>query len=118
MGLNMREKQAVTREYKPRYKQASKKEKKALLDDFIKLAGYHRKSAIRLLCAKQMKQAIIYQRGKAVKINNLALKDEVCCLGKVFDSGFNTQNNALKGGGIKPIANNKTSEKKTCKPKG
>ena len=68
MGLNMREKQAVTREYKPHYKQASKKEKKALLDEFIKLTGYHRKSAIRLLCAKQMKQAIIYQKGKAVKI--------------------------------------------------
>ena len=31
-------------------------------------------------------------------INNLALKDEVCCLGKVFDSGFNTSKNALKGG--------------------
>jgi len=35
-------------------------------------------------------------------INNLALKDEVCCLGKVFDSGFNTSKNALKGGVLNP----------------
>ena len=68
MGLNMREKQAVTREYKPRYQRASKKEKKALLDEFIKLTGYHRKSAVRLLCVKPVKQIMIYQKGKAVKI--------------------------------------------------
>jgi len=36
------------------------------------------------------------------EINNLALKDEVCCLGKVFDSGFNTSKNALKGGVLNP----------------
>ena len=43
MGLNMKEKQAVTREYKGRYQKASKKEKKALLDhgnQFSKIDGY------------------------------------------------------------------------------
>ena len=45
MGLNMKEKKSVTREDKPRYQKASKKEKKALLDEFTKLTGYHRKSA-------------------------------------------------------------------------
>jgi hypothetical protein len=34
MGLNMKEKQAVTKEYKPRYYKASKKAKKTLLDEF------------------------------------------------------------------------------------
>jgi len=68
MGLNMKEKQAVTREYKPRYKNATKKEKKALLDEFIKLTGYHRKSAVRVLCANQTKQVMIYIKGKAIKI--------------------------------------------------
>jgi len=69
MGLNMKEKQAVTREYKPRYhKAASKKEKKALLDEFIKLTKYHRKSAIRLLNIKPIKQPIIYINGKPVKL--------------------------------------------------
>ena len=45
MGLNMKEKQAVTREYKGRYQKAAKKEKKALLDEFAKLVG-DRKSVV------------------------------------------------------------------------
>ena len=68
MGLNMKEKQAVTREYKGRYQTASKKEKKALLDEFTKLTGYHRKSAVRVLCAKPTKQVMLYMDGKAVKL--------------------------------------------------
>ena len=68
MGLNMKEKQAVTREYRPRYQKASKKEKKTLLDEFILLTGYHRKSAVRLLGAKPVKQVMIYIDGKPVKI--------------------------------------------------
>jgi transposase InsO family protein len=68
MGLNMKEKKAVTREYKPRYHKASKKEKKTLLDEFIKLTGYHRKSAVRLLNAKPVRQVTAYVDGKPVKI--------------------------------------------------
>ena len=68
MGLNMREKQAVTREYKPRYQRASKKEKKALPDEFAKLTGCHRKSAVRALCATPAKQVMLYTNGKAVKL--------------------------------------------------
>ena len=68
MGLNMREKQAVTREYKPRYQKARKKEKRALPDGYIKLTGYHRKSAVRLLCAKPVKRVMLYRNGTAIKI--------------------------------------------------
>jgi len=68
MGLTMKEKQAVTREYKPRYQQATKKEKSVILDEFIKLTNYHRKSAVRLLAAKPVKEVIIYRDGGAVKI--------------------------------------------------
>ena len=68
MGLNMKEKKAVTREYMPRYQKASKKEKKALLDEFIALTGYHRKSAVRLLCARQITQRVVYTNGGAVKL--------------------------------------------------
>ena len=68
MGLNMKEKQAVTREYRPRYHKASKKEKKALLDEFTRLTGYHRKSAVRLLSARPVKQVLLYVDGKAVKL--------------------------------------------------
>jgi len=68
MGLNMKEKKAVTREYKPRYQKASKKEKRGILDEFIKLTGYHRKSAVRLLGAKPVKQIMLYIDGNPVKI--------------------------------------------------
>jgi hypothetical protein len=68
MGLSMKSKQEVTREYKPRYQQATKKEKKALLDEYARLTGYHRKSAVRHLSAKPIKQAIVYMEGKAVKL--------------------------------------------------
>jgi len=68
MGLNMKEKQAVTKEYKTRYQKAPKKEKKAILDEFTRLTGYHRKSAIRLLCEKPVKRVMVYLKGGAVKI--------------------------------------------------
>jgi hypothetical protein len=64
----MREKQAVTREYKPRYQKATKKEKGALLEEFLRLTGCHRKSAVRLLAARQPKQLMLYGKGRAVKI--------------------------------------------------
>src|SRR5215471_3827906 len=68
MGLNMKEKQAVTREYMPRYQKASKKEKKAMLDEFTKLTGYDRKSAVRLLNARPVKQLLMFINGKPVKL--------------------------------------------------
>jgi transposase InsO family protein len=68
MGLTMKEKQAVTREYGPRYRKAGKKAKSALLNEFIRLTGYHRKSAVRLLNARPVRQVLVYGKGQAVKI--------------------------------------------------
>jgi predicted nucleic-acid-binding protein len=68
MGLTMKEKKAVTREFKPRYQKATKKEKKAILDEYTRLTGYHRKSAVRLLCAGQVRQVMLYSGGKPVKV--------------------------------------------------
>jgi hypothetical protein len=72
MGLNMKERQVVTREYKGRYQKAvkkkKKKEKRTLLDEFTRLTGYYRKSAIRLLSARPPKTALVYAAGKAVKL--------------------------------------------------
>lgn len=48
-----------------RYLRASKKEKKHILDDFCALTGYHRKSAIRLLCHSP--QATAKRRGRPKK---------------------------------------------------
>jgi hypothetical protein len=72
MGLNMKEKQAVTavvnnREYRPRYQKATKKEKSALLGEFTKLTGYHRKSAVRLLSRKPVREVVVSGNGKTVK---------------------------------------------------
>jgi hypothetical protein len=64
----MKERQAVTGEYKPRYQKARKKEKTVLLDEFIRLTGYRRKSAIRLLSRKPAREVLIYAAGKAVKL--------------------------------------------------
>jgi hypothetical protein len=68
MGLTMKEKKAVTREYLSRYQKASKKEKNSLLDEFTTLTAYHRKSAIRLLSAKPIKQVVLLVGGKTVKL--------------------------------------------------
>jgi hypothetical protein len=68
MGLTMQQKQAVTREYKPRYQKAAKKEKQTLLDEFTRLAGCHRKSAVRLLNARPVREALVALDGKPVKL--------------------------------------------------
>jgi hypothetical protein len=52
MGLTLKEKQAVPREYRPRYQKTSKKEPQALRDEYIRLTGYHRKSALRVVRGK------------------------------------------------------------------
>jgi hypothetical protein len=68
MGLNMKEKQAVTREYKTRYQKATKKEKAAVLDEFTRLSGYHRKSAVRVLGEKAVREILASAGGKPVKL--------------------------------------------------
>ncbi|MDR1252876.1 MAG: transposase, partial [Treponema sp.] len=64
----MKEKRAVTREYTSRYQAATKKEKSALLDEFTRLTGYHRKSAVQLLSKKPVREILVYGTGKAVKL--------------------------------------------------
>ena len=68
MGLDMKEKKAVIREYRTRYQKASKKQKKAILDEFTDFTKYHRKSAVRLLSAQPVKQLMVYIGGKPVKL--------------------------------------------------
>ena len=69
MGLTMREKQAVTRQVRSRYLKAGRKEKSAILDEFIKITGYkNRKYALRLLNKPQAPQALLVVKGKTVKL--------------------------------------------------
>ncbi|GHV33538.1 hypothetical protein AGMMS4952_25510 [Spirochaetia bacterium] len=62
MGLKMSEKKALTKEISARYRQAERKEKTAILDEFIKTSGYNRKYASRMLKQQELKK-----RGKATK---------------------------------------------------
>jgi hypothetical protein len=64
----MKEKQAVTREYKGPYQSATKTEKSAMLQEFIRLTGYHRKSAVRLLNTRPARAVLVYQDGTPVKL--------------------------------------------------
>jgi hypothetical protein len=49
MGLKMSEKKALTKAIGARYRQAGRKEKTAMLDEFIKTSGYNRTYASRML---------------------------------------------------------------------
>ena len=49
MGLTMREKRALTNEIAVRYRKESKRGKQAMLDEFCRTTGYHRKYAVHLL---------------------------------------------------------------------
>jgi hypothetical protein len=68
MGFNMKEKQAVTREYIPHYQKAAKKTKSVLLTECPRFTGYHRKSAIRLLHAKPVREVLVLVDRKPVKL--------------------------------------------------
>lgn len=46
MGLSMKERNSVTKEIAVRYKNATKNEKKAILNEYISLTGFNRKYAI------------------------------------------------------------------------
>ena len=67
MGLGMKEKQALTEAIARRYRRGSKKDKKAILDEFIKTTGYNRKYAIHLLGNWGKKQTRIIE-GKPVRL--------------------------------------------------
>ena len=58
---------AGTREYRVRYQKASKKEKQALPDEFTRLTGYHRKSAVRVLGAQPVREVLVRVGGKMMK---------------------------------------------------
>ena len=45
MGLTMKERNSVTRETAKRYRHADRGGKKAILDEYAKLTGFHRKYA-------------------------------------------------------------------------
>jgi hypothetical protein len=54
----MNERKAVTRETRGEYRKAGKKEKGLILDQYVRLTGYNRKYAIRILSSPPPKTAV------------------------------------------------------------
>lgn len=51
--ISMQTRQELLKALRQRYASSSKKEKKAILDEFVAVSGYHRKHAVRLLCGEE-----------------------------------------------------------------
>jgi len=51
-GISKNTKNEIIKALKARYRKATKKEKKQILDEFTAVSGYHRKHASRLLRGK------------------------------------------------------------------
>jgi hypothetical protein len=65
----MHEKQAVARQVRSRYHKAGRKEKSAILDEFIKITGYkNRKYALRVLNKREPAEVLLVVNGKAVTL--------------------------------------------------
>jgi hypothetical protein len=71
MGLSMSQKKALTREIYTRYRKAGRKDKQAILDEFIQTTGYNRKYAIRLL-GSFGKTWVVTLSGKNLKLKAAA----------------------------------------------
>jgi hypothetical protein len=65
--LTMRQKKAVTRELRDRYRKSSKKEKTIMLDEFIRLTRYSRSYAARALRLKEV-LGYMHLGGKRVRL--------------------------------------------------
>jgi hypothetical protein len=64
----MNERKAVTRETREEYHKAGKKEKGLILDQYVRLTGYTRKYAIRVLSSPPGKTATVVIDGKTVVV--------------------------------------------------
>ena len=69
MGLTMQEKKSVTKQVRSRYLKAGRKEKPAILDEFIRITGYkNRKYALPILNKTEPAETVLVVKGKAVKV--------------------------------------------------
>jgi hypothetical protein len=84
MGLQMGERKALTREVAGRYRAASKKEKSAILDEFVKNTGYNRKYALRVLNRKTVPAVLVVVNGKTVKLKPAKRKRKVRAGKKIY----------------------------------
>ena len=67
----MKEKQALTKQIRPRYRKAGRIEKTANLNEFIQTTGYNRKYALRILNKPETAETLLVIKGKTVKLKPL-----------------------------------------------
>ncbi|MDR1933129.1 MAG: hypothetical protein LBQ57_09960 [Spirochaetales bacterium] len=67
MRLTTREKKAVAQAVCTRCRQAGKKQKTVILDEFVRTTGYNRKYAVRVL-NRYAKAAVLILGGKALRL--------------------------------------------------
>ena len=81
----MRQKKAVTRELRDRYRKSSKKEKTIMLDEFIRLTRYNHSYAARALRLKEVLEYMLIG-GKRVRLvtDNRKIKRKKK---KIYDEG-------------------------------
>ncbi len=68
MGLTMKEKKSVAREYARRYKKVKRKQKTRLLDEFVKLTGYRRDYASFIL--SHWGKRVYFSSGRSVLVSD------------------------------------------------
>lgn len=82
--LNMKQKQAITKELRQRYNRSRKKEKTKILDEFSSLTGYNRCYASCILKIKKEKVIGYITTGKK-KIKYVLKKDKKKTRAKIYD---------------------------------
>jgi hypothetical protein len=67
-GVNHERKKSLTRQIRSRYQKAGRKEKPAILNEFIKTTGYNRKYAPRILNRRETKETVLHTKDGTVKL--------------------------------------------------
>ena len=80
--LTMRQKKAVTRELRDRYRKSSKKEKTIMLDEFIRLTRYSRSYAARAL---RLKEVLGYMHIGGKRVRLVRDKRKIKMKKKIYD---------------------------------
>jgi hypothetical protein len=68
MGLTMQEKKSLTMQVRSRYLKAGRKEKSAVLNEFVLTTGYNRKYAPRIFNRRETKDIILNAKDGTVKL--------------------------------------------------
>ena len=82
--IKLRTRKELTAAISQRYKNTDRKSKKLILDEFIKVTGYHRKHAIRILTAPPVSLGMPAARSKS-RIYGEAVKEALIVLWEASD---------------------------------